>query len=178
MMTEEYVFNNKEDIVSYVYHSLSNPTPIKLQKTLYFLWAFYSATYGNIVYDKNSEFDSDARYPKNLFKPEFEAWRYGPVDNQVYSWDKGNVIETFRNNFQNKFDKNNRSDNSQDMEIKLFMDDLIKQIDLVNDFGLVDRSHEDKAYKAAYKEGAYHVPMNPEAIKEDYLGYVKHQAEI
>jgi len=173
MMIEktEYVFNDKRDIVAYLYKSLSDPTPIKLQKSLYFLWAFYAATYGNIDYDSKSEFQSEKRYPNYLFKPDFEAWKYGPVDNEVYRWDKQNEIKDFDNNFDTEND-------SQKHQIKLFMDDLISQIDSVNDFGLVNRSHEDKAYQEAYEENTEHIPMNPEFIKRDYIEYVKKQSEI
>ena len=176
-MNNEYVFNDKRDIVSYIYNSLTDATPLKLQKTLYFLWAFYAATYGNIIYDANSEFDDETKYPKELFKPAFEAWRYGPVDNEVYGWDKSNKIKDFDNKFGNKFNK--KSDfNAQDKEIKLFMDDLINQIDSINDFGLVNRSHEDSAYKDVYKDGGSHIDMIPEEIKKDYIAYVKKQSEI
>jgi len=176
-MTADYVFDDKKEIVSYVYNSLSNPTPIKLQKAIYFLWAFYSATYGNIDYD-DSEFNENDKYPKNLFKPEFEAWKYGPVDNEVYSWYKGNEIEDFENKFEEKFASKSINPESRDKEIKLFMDDLIKQIDSVNDFGLVSRSHEDSAYNSAYRENENHTPMDAESIKKDYLGYVRKQSEI
>lgn len=177
-MTSEYVFENKENLVSYIYHKLSDPTPIKLQKAMYFLWAFYAATYGNIDYNQDSEFNSEEKYPRELFKPAFEAWRYGPVDNDVYSWDKTGRISGFKNKFQAKFDDENVEKTSQDREIKLFMDDLLKQIDSVNDFGLVNRSHEDSSYKKVYKDGYNHIEMNPEDIKKDYVGYVKKQSEI
>jgi len=162
-MMSEYVFDDKKDIVSYVYNSLANPTPIKLQKTLYFLWAFYSATYGNIDYN-DSEFDSDKKYPEYLFKPEFEAWRYGPVDNTVYRWDKENKIKKIENEYLD-FDQQNK-------EIKLFMDDLIKQVDSTGDFGLINRACKDKSYVDAYNK-AIRSKIESNSIKEDYLAYMQ-----
>ena len=87
MKVTELVFENVIDLAGYAKNRLENPTPLKIQKTLYFLWAFYSATYGNIKYDSDekSEFDlQDGAYPPELFEPDFEAWRYGPVINKVY----------------------------------------------------------------------------------------------
>jgi len=162
-MMSEYVFDDKKDIVSYVYNSLSNPTPVKLQKALYFLWAFYSVTYGNIDYN-DSEFDSDKKYPKYLFKPEFEAWKYGPVDNTVYRWDKDDKIRNFENAYLNS--------NEQSKEIKLFMDDLIKQVDTIDDFGLINRACKDKSYVDAYNK-AIRSKIESDSIKEDYLAYMQ-----
>lgn len=46
-----YVFDNLNTLAGYIKKCLSNPTPLKIQKSLYFLWAFYSATFGNISSD-------------------------------------------------------------------------------------------------------------------------------
>lgn len=170
MTNNEYVFDNKKDIVAYVCHMLKNVTPIKLQKSLYFLWGFYAATYGNIDYSAKSELKDEEQYPKYLFEPAFEAWKYGPADNKVFAWDKSNQIETFDNNFE--------VNTPQKKDIDLFMRDLLKQIDSVNDFGLVSRSHQDKAYKSVYKPNSQHLRMDPAQIKSDYVGYVNEQSKI
>ena len=52
-----------------------------------------------------------------------------------------------------------------------FIDDMIAQIDPINDFGLVARSHQDSAWKKAYKAGQSHCPMNEEEIIKDYKEY-------
>jgi len=162
-MMSEYVFDDKKDIVLYAYNSLANPTPIKLQKTLYFLWAFYSVTYGNIDYN-DSEFDSDKKYPKYLFKPEFEAWKYGPVDSTVYRWNKDDKIKNFENEYLNS--------DQQSKEIKLFMNDLIKQVDSIDDFCLINRACKDKSYVDAYNK-AIRSKIESDSIKEDYLAYMQ-----
>ncbi|HEO7186705.1 TPA: hypothetical protein VBE04_000819, partial [Streptococcus agalactiae] len=69
------VFSEKDFLVNFLYKLLDNPTQIKVQKTLYLLFAFYGATYGNLDKDEDNEF-SDQNYPKQLFKAIFEAWRY------------------------------------------------------------------------------------------------------
>lgn len=168
--TKKYFFDDKKELVSYIYKALSNPTPIKLQKTLYFVWAFYAATYGNIDYDTESEFKEEDTYPLYLFKANFEAWKYGPVDNDVYSWNKSDVINNFTESFV--------PETTQDKEIKLFLDDIISQVDNVNDFCLVERSHKDKAYKSVYNDNELHTSMNNNDIKRDYIHYVEQQAKI
>ena len=48
------------------------------------LFAFYGATYGRLSSDEsNSELDSN-NYTQFLFEPNFQAWKYGPVDYDVY----------------------------------------------------------------------------------------------
>ncbi|EAO75295.1 conserved hypothetical protein [Streptococcus agalactiae COH1] len=61
------VFSEKDFLVNFLYKLLDNPTQIKVQKTLYLLFAFYGATYGNLDKDEDNEF-SDQNYPKQLFK--------------------------------------------------------------------------------------------------------------
>jgi len=138
---------------------------------MYFLWSFYSATYGNIDYN-DSEFDENYKYPKNLFKPDFEAWKYGPVDNDVYYWYKSNEINNFENKFEENFNDKNQEPSSCDKEIKLFMDDLIKQVDSTGDFGLINRACKDKSYVDAYNK-AIRSKIESDSIKEDYLAYMQ-----
>lgn len=69
---------NKYRIVNYLISNLENPTRLKIQNGLYLLWAFYSGSYGNI---DNKSFGGN--YPKNLFKPNFYAGKYGVFDPDV-----------------------------------------------------------------------------------------------
>lgn len=174
MNKKSYVFEDVNKLAGYIKNKLSNPTPLKIQKSLYFLWAFYSATFGNLSSDnkENGEFGLQPSYPKELFKPDFEAWRYGPVINSVYAAYKKNTIiglddKQLRNemNFDEKSEFNKK-------EIISFINDLLEQVDDVNDFGLVQRSHEDSAWKNAYEEGHDHCKMSSDEIKENYLKYL------
>lgn len=170
--TSKFVFDSVIDLAGYLEHRLDNPTPLKIQKTLYFLWAFYSATYGNIQYDSDekNEFDlQDGVYPPELFEPDFEAWRYGPVINKVYAAYKGNEIKELNSKeIENKMS----TGKTEKKEILLFIINLVNQINEVNDFGLVQRSHKDKAWKDAYDEGKQHCKIDSEQIKQDYINYI------
>ena len=168
----KFVFDNVIDLAGYLEYRLDNPTPLKIQKTLYFLWAFYSATYGNIQYstDDQSEFDlQDGAYPPELFEPDFEAWRYGPVINKVYAAYKGDKIKKLNSNeIQDKIS----TGESEKREVLLFINNLVDQINEVNDFGLVQRSHKDKAWKDAYNENEQHCKIDSNQIKQDYINYI------
>lgn len=177
MKTSEYVFDDVDKLAGYIENKLANPTPLKVQKSLYFLWAYYSATFGNLSSNKeeNEEFGLQPPYPSELFKPDFEAWRYGPVINSVYADYKSNNITTLNDDElkgEMNFDNKNEKSEGNKKEIISFINDLLDQVDDVNDFGLVQRSHEDSAWKDAYEEGAEHCKMSSEQIKADYIEYV------
>ena len=92
MSRAKYFFSNTGELLSYLEAKLDNPTPLKIQKSLYFLWAFYAATYGSIDYSHKSEFSQTDKYPLRLFPASFKAWQYGPVLNKIYTEDKDNSI--------------------------------------------------------------------------------------
>lgn len=77
-----YVFQNKADLVNHLLAKLEKPSCIKIQKTLYLLFAYYGATYGQLTADPSNELET-VNYPTYLFEPNFEAWCYGPVDPEV-----------------------------------------------------------------------------------------------
>ncbi len=168
-----YFFESKDDAVIYLLKHLKNITPIKIQKGLYFLWAYYSATYGNIDYQTDSEFNEEERYPQYLFEPAFEAWKYGPVDKTIYHEYKEGKFEGFSCKEPNISIQNE----SNIRQIKSFLDDLIKNIDSVDDFGLVARSHQDKAWSEAFN-GQRDVPIDASKIKSDYVDYVEKSSQI
>ena len=169
MKAAKFVFDNVIDLAGYVKNRLDNPTPLKIQKTLYFLWAFYSATYGNIQYstDDQSEFDlQDGAYPPELFEPDFEAWRYGPVINKVYAAYKGDKIKKLNSNeIQDRIS----TGEFEKKEIILFIKNLVDQINEVNDFGLIQRSRQDSAWQDAYLTNG---KMSAKKIKADYINYL------
>lgn len=165
-MDKDFVFSDKDDLVFHIYKMLDNPTLLKVQKSLYFLWAYYSSTYGNV--DKYEETDLDqTNYPTSLFKPEFEAWRYGPVDDTVYAKQKSGLYP------KDKW-KEYQPKTSEEVEVVSFINDLLSQINKVNDFGLVNRSHEDESWSNPFKSthGQQHAGMDPDEIRKEYAKLV------
>ena len=169
--TKEFFFDDINCLIGHIVHYLDNPTPLKVQKSLYFLWAFYAATYGNIDYEEETEFSQQDEYPRSLFKANFEARHYGPVLDSVFA------DYHHSGGFKELPDGHIVSDDSDSntKEVWSFIDDLLFQINEVNDFGLVERSQQDSAWKNAYIEGQYQCKMNNEEIKEDYVKYVRNK---
>lgn len=156
----KYFFEDIKDLIGHLKRLDPDMGPIRLQKTLYFLFAFYGATYGSIG-DKNneaqnelsSEVDSDF-YPKQLFADQFEAWQYGPVIRNVYFDNKSDEYEKLDDKTKEKYIDNN------DKDVILFLDDLVNNLKEMSDFALVDRTHQDKSWQDKFDID------NPYASKE------------
>ena len=52
-INNKYIFNNKDDLVNYLLYKLDLPSQLKIQKTLYLLFAFYGAIYGKLSEDES-----------------------------------------------------------------------------------------------------------------------------
>ena len=162
----KYIFPDKTDLVNYLYEVLDNPSPIKIQKTLYLLFAYYGATYGKINLSNDSELDI-SNYTEFLFEPNFEAWMYGPVDFEVYERNKNGEYSAQKLSFESL---NNELNLSEKQNIVNFSDNIIRQTNVADDLSLVDRTHEDESWSVPYEKGngAAHIPMNPYQIVEEY----------
>lgn len=161
------VFDNKDFLVNFLYKLLDNPTQIKVQKTLYLLFAFYGATYGNLENNQDDQNDfSEKTYPKELFRANFEAWRYGPVETDVYANEKlGSYSgEELDNETINEF-----FNTSEFKNVKDFIENIVEQTNQIDDFSLVDRTHQDNVWLDVYKEGENHIPMDNKEIIQEYI---------
>lgn len=163
------VFENKYDLVSYLYSKLNNPTNLKVQKAMYLLWGFYAGTYGSLERDA----DNNASYPNYLFEPNFEAWRYGPVDSELYGYIKretkfGTDGVAPIDFLSEHVSKNIKDDPQKFNNIVSFLRNLVDQIDKTDDFALVARTHEDSSWENVYREGEMHLKMSADDIKKEY----------
>ena len=162
------VFTNKYNLVSYLYSKLDNPTNLKIQKAMYLLWAFYVGTYGSLEEDA----DNADSYPDYLFEPAFEAWRYGPVDSEIYASIKRKEIFNIDGQsdkyLEESVTEDIKNDNQKLNNIVSFLNNLVNQIDKMDDFALVARTHEDSSWTNVYHEGVPHIQMSATAIKKEY----------
>lgn len=163
-----YFFKDINELIRYILEKKENVGQLRLQKTLYLLYAYYGSTYGQLEkeedpekYEVNSEVE--VNYPKELFPAEFEAWKYGPVIFDVYVKDKNSEYELVE--FLPEFEPNE----AYEEDVLLFLDDIIEQINDMSDFTLVDRTHQDKAWKETYKPNTYRTKMNNEDIIREYV---------
>lgn len=155
-MENNYFFSNVDDLVNHLLFKFETLSPLKLQKSLYFLFGFYSGSYqGNEEVGVKEE---TYKYPKYLFDANFEAWTYGPVIREVYFKNKKEEYSAKEYVF---------SDNDVDKEVKSFIDDVSSMIMKKSDFALVDRSHDDKVWKKAIDIGNSE-GMEKEDIASEY----------
>lgn len=154
-MTErKYFFDSPERLVAYLEAKLDNPTPLKIQKSLYLFWAYYASIYGSIDYSIESEFTQIAHYPKRLFPATFKAGLYGPFVSDILNKEKGDTV---------KPNAEIKPKDQMEKDVWFFIDGMIKQVNPVSDFSLVVRTCQDKAWQKAIK--------NEEDIIKDYQKY-------
>lgn len=163
---KEYFFEDVEDLIGHLKSLDSDMGPIRLQKTIYFLYAFYGATYGSIkgVVQGNSDNllseIGDSIYPPKLFDAKFEAWQYGPVIRDVYFKNKTGDYDELEDKLLEKYTDRNERD------VIVFLDDIVSDLNELSDFALVDRTHRDEAWRKKFDK------MNPyqsEEIDNDEL---------
>ena len=130
-------------------------SPVRLQKSLYFCCAYWGGfVEKGKLQDKNKMEIDTSNYDKYLFDATFQAWVYGPVIPAVYN----------NNNIDSAYDENLFNGNDY---IKDFIDDLLKDINDVSDFKLVDISHKDEAWINHFHYGdKYH---NEEIPKDEII---------
>lgn len=161
----EYFFDSVDELVARLKRLDSDMGPIRLQKSLYFLYAFYGATFGRIegTTDEGHLSEIEEVYPRKLFKTQFQAWQYGPVIREVYFKNKSGEYESMMDSTNEKY-----SDRA-DREVLKFIDNLLDDLDEMSDFALVDRTHQDEAWKAKFDTAnpyASHIIDNEQLISE------------
>lgn len=165
-MAKEYVFENAEQLAKHLKFLNNDISPLRLQKSLYFLFAFYGASLGKLfVADEDKsvegffEGSDEESFPKYLFPDKFEAWQFGPVIRSIYRIEKSKKIEP------EKWEP----ETDQDKTINQLMNMVLDEVNSLGDFELVDRSHEDQAWKEAITEkGVEPKDMDMEMIVNGY----------
>ena len=155
-MSREYYFDSVDDLINHLLYKFSELSPLKLQKSLYFLFAFYAGTYSGR--DEIGIKEENHDFPKYLFKGDFEAWTYGPVIREVYQKNKNDDYQAKKYDF---------GDGPIDVEVNNFINDVGSMIVKKSDFALVDRSHEDRSWKEAIEKGNS-TPISIEDIANEY----------
>lgn len=129
-MSKKFFFQNIDNLVKHILFQFPEIVPLKLQKGLYFLFAFYINTYS--VEPQSDVIERENIFPKYLFQADFEAWNYGPVIRDVYLKFKEKQYTPHQYQFSEK-----------DKEIEIFIKDAMTMIVEKSDFSLVDRVQED-----------------------------------
>lgn len=154
-MRPNYFFNNSDDLVNHLLAKfLEEPGILRLNLTLYFLCAAYSAAYNpenKIEYDLGEQ-------PRFVADLTFTADKYGPQD---YS-----VNDKLRNEYYQP-EEYNFLDTQVDHNVKHFIDDILEQLKDVDDFSLLDRAVQDDTWLNAYTNEDSKL-MSKEQMMSDY----------
>ncbi len=136
-------------------------SPIKLQKSLYFLFAYWGQFIKSNKDNQDSVEVNYSNYSEYLFNDRIEAWTYGPVIPNVFIAEK--------NGWLNSFEENHYLEN--EIEKKEFIDNLLNQLFEIDDFGLVKLSHEDMCWKKNYIESdeKHNREIPKEEIIDEYI---------
>lgn len=154
-MRPNYFFNNPDDLVNHLLSELPEDTWIlRLNLTLYFLFAAYAAAYNPKVENPNILTEQ----PRFVADLTFTADKYGPQDYSVKEKLKNEYYQPKEYPFQN---------NQVDQNVKWFIDDILNQLKDVDDFSLVDRTHQDNAWFDAYYNTKSKI-MSKEQMMLDY----------
>ena len=156
-----YVFQNKTDLVNHVFAKLETPSPIKIQKTFYLLFTFYGATYGQLKTNPPTELES-INYPTYLFKPNFEAWCYGPVGIDIHkTMNKYEALELTNDSFENSLTP------TEIQNILHFIDNIVEQANDMDDFTLIGRVRSDDAWCSVANSN--NKAIDPQVIINEYI---------
>lgn len=129
-------------------------TPIKLQKSLYFCFAYWG---GFVQKSKLPNTEITIEKSDWLYSQDIEAWVYGPVVPDVYH--EENLSEY---NNPNLFDGNE--------DVKDYINGVLDDILKVSDFKLVEVSHMDNCWKKNFDINSdfHNVVIDKEDIIEEY----------
>jgi len=132
-------------------------SPIKLQKSLYFLFAYWGGLVRKSKEFPNAVEESFSEYNEYLFNEEIQAWVYGPVVPLVYHETNLNIF--YKEDLFNGKEK-----------LKEFVDNLLNDLFEVSDFTLVDISHRDKSWinNFDYDDDFHDKEINKEEIIQEY----------
>lgn len=133
----DYFFEDVDTLVNYLFYK-GIRSPLKVQKSLYFLYAFYGSSYGSVGKD-DIHGEMEKIFPKRLFPGGFIATDYGPC------------MEDVRLKMRSYAYKSAQLPKERyDTEVLKYLDKLISQLLEATDFALVERSSEDKHFRASH----------------------------
>lgn len=161
-MKKEYVLDARTlacYIKKYFKKNISNEemSPIKLQKALYFCFAYWGGFIRRNNLFKDDTKEVSLNYSEILFPNSIEAWVYGPVVPDVYH-------EKYLNSF------NSENPFNGEKYIQKFIDNILDDVLGTNDFKLVDVSHQDKCWQRNFKPNSkfHNCVIPPEEIISEY----------
>ena len=135
---------------------------IVLQKSLYFLFAFWGGFIRQGHIDNNPEVMDQSEI---LFGDDIEAWTYGPVVADIYYLRKDGLLDYYYD--KEYVGKDKLFENKEFLKITL--NGILKDLVKIDPFRLVTISHRDKAWINKYDgETSHHNVIDKEDIISEY----------
>ena len=164
IMTKNKGIFDAKQLAGYIAHKYKKEkgveiSPIKLQKSLYFLFAYW----GGIIRKskENPDYVEEDLSSQNeiLFDNDIEAWVYGPVVPDVY---KAKDIEKYYSEGEDIFSGNKFLHET--------IDSILSDVFSIADFKLVSISHEDLCWQKKFdpKDLFHNNKINKEDIITEY----------
>ncbi|MDR3306168.1 MAG: hypothetical protein LBS61_00585 [Endomicrobium sp.] len=158
------VIDNVKELAAYIRKRYQEQmqreiSPLKLQKSLYFLFAYWGGFIrkGKQSQSKRNSIEVDYNeFSEYLYKANIEAWVYGPVLPDVYR--------------DSDIDRHYRANVLSEGFVTEFVTDLLGQLFKVSDFRLVDIAHADKVWKKYFNPNTttHNNEMPLEEIIDEY----------
>lgn len=154
MKKEERGIFEAKDLACYIkekYYEYTNGlksiTPIKMQKALYFCFAFWSG------FVNKGKIDSELFQDQNdrLFDDRIEAWSYGPVVPNVYFNERESLLFRKKSQEQEAIKRVEVILNGNQFLAET-LDAILNDVFEVSDFKLVNISHMDKSWQNHFHE--------------------------
>lgn len=152
---DDVVFSNKYTLINTLFDRLDDYS--KIGNTLYLLYAHYGSTYGSIDSD---EYEG-ALFPKRLFDADFEADMYGVSEKGApRGAGKQHLVDSDNQSFDTVFDDPALA------TVRIFIENILDQINETPIWNLVDLIHQDDAWLDAYANDENHDIDNDKIINE------------
>lgn len=135
-MTKTYVFDSSSPLARHLLALNPNISNVRLQKTLYFMFTLYGATYGQT--DEAGHVDT---YPTRLFPASYSAWDFGPVEERLHNLVRKNQL----------MPRQWTPAKTADDPIYDFINEVYEVTEAMSDFELIERSLRDQAWKDAHE---------------------------
>lgn len=137
---------------------------LRLHLSIYFLYAYYGSSYGRLPVSVEGVCENIIEYPKYLVDVEFKPSSYGVTVKGVKD-----ILEKTSAQERKKFnkDKLNINDEAGKYDLMLYLKEVVRDINKVSEFSLVDRAHEDAVWFEAYHNNRDII--NNDNLIEEYI---------
>lgn len=141
---------------------------LRLYLSIYFMYAYYGSSYGQLPVSVDDVSENNIHYPKYLVDVEFQSGSYGVTVEKAKDVLENKVIQS-----DETFNKDNLMVENDGIkhDLFLYLTELTKSINSISEFSLVERIHEDNVWFTSFHNDR-DVINNEDLIDEYYENMV------